>query len=472
MGARSTFLRLALALAVLAAMVAAAQPVAPRAGATAGTAASPASHDAALRDAVRGAVARQFGVRVEDVGEGTDLLRDLHADPLDAYELVVRLCRERGVVAPARDDLVTVGAIVAYLRTAPRAEAAVPQRGWTTSTGTAREVPPRVILRKILFVTDRAPMDSAAGDPYFGGERQPGDRLNYGSCEVTIPTAVHRAGETEEPAWYRLEWEDDPSRHFTLKAVRPLERGAFFADLRSGLAAGRAETFVFVHGYNVSFPKAARRTAQIAYDLGFAGVPILFSWPSAARFASYFSDRENAEWSAGHLARFLEDLLAEAPAGRVHVLAHSMGNQALIRALVDLAARRGPAARPLFDNVVLAAPDFDAQLFVEQLAPRVVGLARQWTIYASDKDRALDAAAALSARRLGLPLPVARGVDTVDASGIDVAPWSVPEFHTYFASKQRVITDLAQVLRGTPANRRNLVPRTKDQLTYWVLAPL
>src|SRR5512143_989498 len=68
MGARSTFLRLALALAVLAAMVAAAQPVAPRAGATAGTAASPASRDAALRDAVRGAVARQFGVRVEDVG--------------------------------------------------------------------------------------------------------------------------------------------------------------------------------------------------------------------------------------------------------------------------------------------------------------------------------------------------------------------------------------------------------------------
>jgi esterase/lipase superfamily enzyme len=121
---------------------------------------------------------------------------------------------------------------------------------------------------------------------------------------------------------------------------------------------------------------------------------------------------------------------------------------------------------------VLAAPDFDAQAFLEQLAPRVVGLSRQWTLYASDKDRALDAAAVLSARRLGLPLPIARGIDTVDASGIDVAPWSVPEFHTYFASKQRVIADLAQVLRGTPPNKRNLLLRSKGDLPYWSLAPL
>jgi esterase/lipase superfamily enzyme len=39
------------------------------------------------------------------------------------------------------------------------------------------------------------------------------------------------------------------------------------------------QAFVFVHGFNVSFENALRRTAQIAYDLNFDGAPFLFSWP-------------------------------------------------------------------------------------------------------------------------------------------------------------------------------------------------
>jgi esterase/lipase superfamily enzyme len=428
--------------------------------------------DEQLRNAVRAAVAAYFGVASGEVTDGTDLLRDLHADPMDAYEVVAMLCRDRGVVAPARDDLVTVGSIINYLKTAPRVQVLPAQRGWVTRPGTGGSGPEKVVSRTLFYATDRARTGSSVPDQYFGGERQAGNRLSYGMCEVTIPPAAHRAGRTEEPAWYRLEWEEDPTKHFMLKSMRPLERGAFFAEMRGSFRASDRDTFVFVPGYNVSFARAARRTAQIAYDLDFQGVPILFSWPSAAKLTAYFADRENAEWSAAHLAQFLEDITAEVPGGRIHLLAHSMGNQALIRALNEIAVRRGPRAPALFANVVLAAPDFDAQAFLEQLAPRVVGLSRQWTLYASDKDRALDAAAVLSARRLGLPLPIARGIDTVDASGIDVAPWSVPEFHTYFASKQRVIADLAQVLRGTPPNKRNLLLRSKGDLPYWSLAPL
>jgi esterase/lipase superfamily enzyme/acyl carrier protein len=428
--------------------------------------------DEQLGEAVRSAIAAYFGVAVDEITDRTDLLRDLHADPMDAYEVVAMLCRDRGVVAPARDDLITVASIINYLKTAPRVQVVPTLRGWVARPGASGAGRERVVSRTLFYATDRAPTGSSAPDQYFSGERQAGNRLSYGTCEVTIPPAKHRAGQAEEPAWYKLEWEEDPTKHFMLKSMRPLEREVFFAEMRGSFRGSDRDTFVFVPGYNVSFARAARRTAQIAYDLDFQGVPILFSWPSAAKLTAYFADRENAEWSAAHLARFLRDIVAEVPGGRIHLLAHSMGNQALIRALNEIAARRGPNAPALFANVVLAAPDFDAQVFLEQLAPRVVGLSRQWTLYASDKDRALDAAAALSARRLGLPLPVARGIDTVDASGIDVAPWSVPEFHTYFASKQRVISDLAQVLRGTPANKRNLLLRSKDDLPYWILAPL
>jgi hypothetical protein len=35
-----------------------------------------------------------------------------------------------------------------------------------------------------------------------------------------------------------------------------------------------------------------------------------------------------------------------------------------------------------------------------------------------------------------------------------------------------VISDLAQVLRGAPPNKRNLLLRSKGDLPYWILAPL
>ena len=217
----------------------------------------------------------------------------------------------------------------------------------------------------------------------------------------------------------------------------------------------------------MSFDKAARRTAQIAYDLDFKGAPMMFSWPSEGSLLAYLSDREDVEWSAVHIERFLSDLLTQAKVRKLHLIAHSMGNQGLIRALYVMALRNADRSSPLFENVILAAPDFDAQRFNEELAPEIISLAKRWTLYASDKDTALDASTALAAKRLGLPLSVAPGVDTVDASGVEVTPWSVPEFHSYYASKLRVLRDLIGVLDGLAPVERNLRKRDKNKLIYW-----
>jgi esterase/lipase superfamily enzyme len=228
---------------------------------------------------------------------------------------------------------------------------------------------------------------------------------------------------------------------------------------------------IFTHGFNVTFANAARRTAQMTYDLDFAGVPILFSWPSDGKARAYLSDREDAEWSIPYMERFVTELIDRSRLERLHLIAHSMGNQALISTLHMLALRRPADAPPLFENVILAAPDFDAQRFTEQLAPRIVSLAKRWTLYASDKDVALKASTAFSAKRLGLPLPLIDNVDTIDASGIEVTPWSLPQRHAYYANKQRVIADLISLLRGLGPSARNLVQRYHTGLPYWSLAP-
>jgi esterase/lipase superfamily enzyme len=44
----------------------------------------------------------------------------------------------------------------------------------------------------------------------------------------------------------------------------------------AGKQADTPEALVFVHGYNVNFNDAVRRAAQIAYDLEFAGIPMVY----------------------------------------------------------------------------------------------------------------------------------------------------------------------------------------------------
>ena len=209
----------------------------------------------------------------------------------------------------------------------------------------------------------------------------------------------------------------------------------------------------------------------MSYDLGFSGAPIMFSWPSDGSSLGYLADREDIEWSVPHIERFLTEILEGASPRRLHLIAHSMGNEGLLRALMLIALRRDPDAPPLFENVILAAPDFDAQIFVEQIAPRVRGLSRRWTVYVSDKDGALNVSSRIrSAKRLGLPVTLAEGVDTVDATGVEVTPWSVPEFHSYYATKQLVITDLIGVLEGLDPAGRRLSSLMRGELPYWSFA--
>jgi len=271
----------------------------------------------------------------------------------------------------------------------------------------------------------------------------------------------------------------DPKKHILLKDVELLDREAFFGQLRDQLAAGRPEEewsqdiLVFIHGFNVKFAEAARRTAQIAYDVGFNGAPVMFSWPSNGKLYAYISDREDIEWSIPHIEAFLQDLVDRAQPRRIHLITHSMGSEGTLRALYAMAIRRGPDAEPVFENVILAAPDFDAVIFSDQLAPAVRALARRWTVYASDKDAALNLSASLRfAPRLGIPIPLADGVDTIDATGLEVTPWSVPEFHTYFATKQRVIADVVAVLKGKGPELRSLEAKRVGIQPYWTLLPL
>src|SRR6185436_254464 len=100
----------------------------------------------------------------------------------------------------------------------------------------------------------------------------------------------------------------DPEKHVVVLSTKLLSQGHFFTQVAD---AARSNAFIFVHGYNVSFEDAARRTAQMSYDLGFDGAPVFYSWPSQARYASYTVDETNAEWSQVDFKNFLKDFAAQ-----------------------------------------------------------------------------------------------------------------------------------------------------------------
>jgi esterase/lipase superfamily enzyme len=292
-------------------------------------------------------------------------------------------------------------------------------------------------------------------------------------CEVTIPR-THEVGEVESPSFTRLEVLEDASRHVVLHKTERLIDARFYGLLRERVAqSAKSELFVFVHGFNVSFEDAARRTAQIHHDLQFDGAPIFFSWPAHDKFVfTYPADETNVSWSVPHLKQFLLEIVKESKARSINLIAHSMGNRALAAALREIELEMHDRAR-LFNQVILAAPDIDADDFRYNIAPAMQRTAQRLTLYASARDDALLASQLVHrgprAGDAGEGLVVVSGIDTIDVTAIDSSPWG----HSYYGSSDPVLHDLRALFSRAipPRDRTWLSPAQRDGLTYWIFQP-
>jgi esterase/lipase superfamily enzyme len=263
----------------------------------------------------------------------------------------------------------------------------------------------------------------------------------------------------------------DLSKNQVLLDVQPSAEENFYRDLKGRVAASsRKEAFVYVHGFNNSFADAAVVTAELAVDLKFDGAPILYSWPSQASLVDYTVDECNVAWTQPHFKAFLLAVAQQSGATSIHLVAHSMGNRALTSVLEEISEEMRDSTH-LFRQVVLAAPDIDADTFREEIAPAIVKTADRVTLYASSLDEAL----ALSKRVHGYPragesgdqLVVVPGVDTIDVSAVDTGLIG----HDYYTDSSGVIADLVDVIQGAlpPQKRPWLLPKQQaDALTYWI----
>jgi esterase/lipase superfamily enzyme len=227
---------------------------------------------------------------------------------------------------------------------------------------------------------------------------------------------------------------------------------------------------VVIHGYNVEFAEAARRTAQLGFDLRVDGIAAFFSWPSRGRFLRYLEDEESVQLAEPLFFEFLNTLASIEPLQEIHILAHSMGNRLLLRTVERLAvASSSGALRAPIGQIILAAADVATPLF-HQHAPFYLGLGtRRVTSYSCDKDVALRASQGLHGhQRVGLepPVFVYDGVDSISATEIDLHALG----HGYYADTEVVLYDIAQLLHSNtpPSKRIRLEPVVQAHGQYWV----
>jgi esterase/lipase superfamily enzyme len=208
------------------------------------------------------------------------------------------------------------------------------------------------------------------------------------------------------------------------------------------------QALVFVHGYNMTFDNAMRRAGQLAYDLGFDGPVFAFSWPSAGKTLAYMGDRESVQVSADALREFIETVVAETKAKRIHIVAHSIGNVALNEALFTLAPET--LAKLNIGEMVLASPDLDPDLF-ERAYKRLQTRGAAGTIYAASNDRALGVASWLKDHPpLGYlpaegPERLVVGTDLIDITAVNTDFFSLN--HDTYANSPALIADLRRLLR-------------------------
>jgi esterase/lipase superfamily enzyme len=323
-------------------------------------------------------------------------------------------------------------------------------------------------LYPVWYGTNRRPLDPLNDAMGFSPER---DRIvHYGKVFVEIPKS-HTFGSVGSSWWKR--WRTGIDDRLKIQRLLPMPADAFWRDIAETLARESPldpSVLVYIHGYNVSFEESAIRAAQIGFDLKVPGITSFFSWPSRGTAAGYAADEATVEASADQLSQFLVTMARGSGSNRVHIIAHSMGNRALLQAFHRATARAAIESGVRFGQIFLAAPDVDSDVFRE-LASVYPGISERTTLYVSGRDRAVEASNWLHQyARAGYapPVTVLGGIDTVEVSNIDLTLLG----HGYYAEAHDVLRDMNDLLlhNSPPQRRLRLIEkRDRDGLAFWAI---
>lgn len=307
---------------------------------------------------------------------------------------------------------------------------------------------------KVFIATTRE--DSEVVGAFFSELRA--DELGLASVEVSVPP-THVAGALERPKFLP----PDPRTEFAI--IDPAiyqSKNAFLASLNRELRSrppAEREVLLFVHGYNMTTSDAILQVGQFVEDSGFQGVPVLFTWASAGRLSRYVYDL-NSALVARPLLIDAAEIVTQSIATKYHVFAHSMGGFLTMEAIVDAAQKRQFNRTGRLQNVVLASPDIDMDLFRSQMREIDTTFDRFFILLSKD-----DSALRVS-RRIAGGIPRVGAADAEELSALGVTAIDLSQVqnsrtgsHSKFAGSPEIVQEIGRGLNEAPGygSRRQTV---------------
>ena len=240
------------------------------------------------------------------------------------------------------------------------------------------------LSRHRIFITTTREASEVVGAFYSAG-RAP--ELGLASVDVSVPPN-HVVGELERPQ----SLPPDPRTEFAV--VDPVvyrTDASFISEIDRELATrpvGQRKLLIFMHGYNNTTSDALLRLAQFVEDTGFQGVPVLFTWASAASARRYVYDLNSALVARVKL-KDMADILVRTDAESVDIFAHSMGAFLAMEGLVDAQQAGVLGRRATINHIILASPDIDIDLFRTQVGLLPQSIRERMYLLVSRDDSAL-----------------------------------------------------------------------------------
>lgn len=336
-------------------------------------------------------------------------------------------------------------------------------------------------MEVVHFATNRNLVNEAEGE--FGDQYNADGPycVRYGSAEVAV--ADDPMADEYEVRSVHVAPELIPPRDAPPEVEERLGSTEIFNGLRKRMKERKADLLILIHGFDCAFQSALRRAAMLKVLYGTEERPLevaVFAWPSDGRTfvpqlssgfrLAYFNDRTDAEASREALARALRRLITylkdlppdEACNGRLHLLAHSMGNYVLRWALQSFLRDHQPGATPrVFQNIFLMSSDEDDDAFDTPLKfGRLHELGVHLHLYYALRDVALGISdmAKGNIDRLGTAGPrslsnLPHRLTLVDCTDVSDVPGLGDGFHQFYRARPEVLEDVRAVLAGFPPHR-------------------
>jgi len=190
-----------------------------------------------------------------------------------------------------------------------------------------------------------------------------------------------------------------------------------------------------------------------------------FSWPSQGSLLGYDEDEKTVKESVDALVAYIHQLQTLGGIDTLHILAHSMGNRCLIRALEKIKENEVSFKEIKFGQLIFAAADVAINDF-PLIKAFPTSLRR--TIYTNSEDKAL-----LISSLLNDDKRVGENFIEKKADSVHIVP-EVEQYleilHSYFGDSRPVIVDWMQLLYyNTPPENRALVKKYNNNCVYWEL---